>query len=49
MHQLETVSRFADWVIGLVEGQVAFSGPVEAFDSRRETACFSDGISNLKV
>lgn len=40
VHQLEAVSRFADWVIGLAEGQVAFSGTVEDFDSAAQSRVF---------
>ena len=40
VHQLEAVSRFADWVIELAEGQVAFSGTVEDFNSAAQSRVF---------
>ena len=40
LHQLETALALADWVLGLADGQVAFSGPVEAFGSTAQARVF---------
>ena len=40
LHQLETALALADWVVGLADGQIAFSGPVEAFGSTEQARVF---------
>ena len=45
LHQLETALAWRIGSLGLADGQVAFNGPVEAFDARRASA----GVSSEPI
>jgi phosphonate transport system ATP-binding protein len=40
LHQLDIALRLADWIIGLADGRVAFSGPPAEFDAPAQARVF---------